>query len=198
MGFWFFRQPEMFHRLSSRRNLVGLRAYLKRGGLVAYPTESCYGIGALPNHAVALRQILRVKKRPQHKGLIVIGENVAQLKPLLFRLPEKVERTLNEIYPAPKTFLLPADARVLPQLRGRNRNKLAVRVPEHEIARRLCKIAQSALVSTSCNRSGNRVCKTEREVQRQFGRKVWVIGGRVGQRRIPSEIIDWDSEKRVR
>ena len=67
---------------------------------------------------------------------------MATTETIAFRLPEKVERTLTEIYPAPKTFLLPADARVLPQLRGRNRNKLAVRVPEHEIARRLCKIAQ--------------------------------------------------------
>ncbi|ULJ60448.1 L-threonylcarbamoyladenylate synthase [Wielerella bovis] len=188
----------MFSRISSSYSLRRLRTHLQRGGLIAYPTESCYGIGALPTHAQALRQILRVKKRPQHKGLIVIGDDVSRLQTLLFRLPEPILQTLNDIYPAPKTFILPARKNILPQLRGRGRDKLAVRVPDHEIARRLCRVVQSPLVSTSCNRSGGRPCRNEREVRRQFGRRIWVIGGRVGKRRQPSEIIDWSSQIRLR
>ena len=67
-----------------------LRRHIRRGGLIAYPTESCYGIGANPRHAHALRAILRLKKRPQHKGFITIGNNLAQLEPLLQRQPENV------------------------------------------------------------------------------------------------------------
>lgn len=175
-----------------------LRAHLKRGGLIAYPTESCYGIGALPSHAKAIRQILHIKKRPQHKGLIVIGDSVSRLQSLLQPLSKSTRATLNAIYPAPKTFLLPVKTTVLPVLRGKGRKKLAVRVPDHAVARQLCCIAQSALVSTSCNRAGGRPCRTTRQVRRQFGKKVWVIAGNIGKRKQPSEIIDWQTEKRLR
>ena len=188
----------MNFRLSSKRSLIGLRAYLCRGGIIAYPTESCYGIGALPTHSRAIRKIIHLKKRPQNKGLIVIGKDVAQLQKMLFRLPESVFGQLNAIYPAPKTFLLSARKTVLPNLRGSRRSQLAIRVPDFESARRLCDVAQSPLVSTSCNRAGKRACRSEREVRRQFGRQVWVIGGRIGNRKQPSEIIDWTTQERLR
>ena len=54
------------------------------------------------------------------------------------------------------------------------------------------------LVSTSCNRAGKRACKTEREVRRQFGRKVWVVGGLIGKQKTPSQIIDGETGARLR
>ena len=78
------------------------------------------------------------------------------------------------------------------------RGKLAVRIPAHEGARALCRRIGSALVSTSCNRSGKRACRSEREVRRQFGRAVLVIGGRTGARKAPSRIIDWASGQVLR
>ncbi|WII93830.1 L-threonylcarbamoyladenylate synthase [Kingella negevensis] len=185
-------------RIQSKQSLQKLRAHLKRGGLIAYPTESCYGIGAIPTNRHALQQVLHLKKRPQHKGLIVIGDKLSRLQTLLFRLPENAQQQLSETWPAPKTFVLPARQKVLPQLRGQKRRKLAVRVPDHAVARELCEVAKMPLVSTSCNRSGSKPCRTEREVRRQFGKRVWIIGGRVGGRRSPSEIIDWESETKLR
>lgn len=188
----------MFHRLNCAHSLRGLRTHLQRGGLVAYPTESCYGIGALPRHAHAIRAVLQIKNRPQHKGLIVIGADLAQLQPLLCRLPAHEWHKICAQWPAPKTLILPANKRLLPQLRGKRRNKLAVRIPDHQVARRLCQVAGSALISTSCNRAGSRACKTEREVRRQFGRNVWIIRGCIGNRRQPSDIIDWFAQKQLR
>lgn len=172
--------------------------HLKYGGLVAYPTESCYGIGCLPAHARALGKLVHLKKRPQHKGMIVIGCNTAQLQPLLGKLSRSTAAMLTETWPAPKTFLLPARRTLLPVLRGKRRSKLAVRVPDHAGARRLCAVLDTPLVSTSCNRAGKRPCKSEREVRRQFGRNVWVIGGRIGKRKMPSQIIDGESGVRLR
>ena len=60
-----------------------LRAHLQCGGLVAYPTEGSYGLGCLPQQAMGLRRVIAVKKRPQYKGLIVIGAHWDQLAPLL-------------------------------------------------------------------------------------------------------------------
>ena len=80
---------------ASARKKLGV--HLKRGGLVAYPTESCYGIGCLPGNTVALKQLVRLKKRPQNKGMIVIGSSLKQLMPLLER---PSENTPGGIFPA--------------------------------------------------------------------------------------------------
>jgi len=180
-------------RLLTHHAPSALRRHIRRGGLIAYPTESCYGIGANPRHAHALRAILRLKKRPQHKGFITIGNNLAQLEPLLQRQPENVRAQLQAAWPAPISFVLPARPRVLPQLRGNRRSKLAVRVPDHAVARELCRIAGTPLVSTSCNRSGRRALRHQREVRRCFGRGVYVVNGRCGGSKRPSRIVDAQS-----
>ena len=188
----------LFHRILSASTLRKLQSHLKKGGLVAYPTESCYGIGCIPTLPKALNRLIHLKKRPQHKGMIVIGNQLEQLQPLLQRSSENIQTMLRNEWPAPKTFLLPAAADVLPALRGKRRSKLAVRVPAHAGARRLCQALKTPLVSTSCNRAGKRACKTEREVRRQFGRDVWVVGGLIGKQRSPSQIIDGETGVRLR
>ncbi|MFC2562964.1 MAG: L-threonylcarbamoyladenylate synthase, partial [Kingella oralis] len=175
-----------------------LRRHIRRGGLIAYPTESCYGIGANPRHAHALRAILRLKKRPQHKGFITIGNNLAQLETLLQRQPENVRAQLRQHTRTGGQHEANRRGPCGLQLRGNRRSKLAVRVPDHAVARELCRIAGTPLVSTSCNQSGKRVCKSAREVRRLFGHKLWIVGGRVGKRKQPSEIVDWAENRRLR
>lgn len=191
--------PNMiFPRILSATAARKLKAHLKSGGLVAYPTESCYGLGCLPKSAVALKKLVHLKKRPQHKGMIVIGNGLPQLQPLLQQPSDEVLSLLRQTWPAAKTFLLPARPNVLPILRGQRRHKLAVRVPAHAGARRVCQMLDTPLVSTSCNHAGKRSCKNEREVRRQFGRRVWVVGGLIGRQKQPSQIIDGESGRRLR
>lgn len=175
-----------------------LRRFIRAGGLIAYPTESCFGLGCDPRHPRALKQLIALKKRPQHKGLIVIGADLAQLQKLLKPLSDETRSRLQAEWPAAKTFVLPARRGLSPLLRGRSRSTLAVRVPAHDTARTVCTLAGTALVSTSCNRAGKRACRSGREVRRQFGRQVLLAGGRSGKRREPSEIIDWQSQNRLR
>lgn len=180
----------MMHKIPHKHRL---RSYLQRGGIIAYPTEHCYGLGCHPKHAKALAKLLHLKQRPQHKGLIVIGDNIKQLQPLLNKLPENQIQQLANIWPAAKTFILPAHQTILPQLRGQRRQTLAVRIPDHTLARRLCQLSKTALVSTSCNKAKHKPCKTERETRRLFGHKVWVIGGQTSGNKQPSTIIDWST-----
>ena len=185
-------------RIQSPRALWRLRAYLKRGGIIAYPTESCYGLGGLPTHAGAIRQIIRLKKRPQNKGLIVIGNELQQLQPLLCRLPDDTQQQLQNIWPAPKTFVLPCHPKVHPMLKGARRQQLATRVPNHLVARQICREAKSALISTSCNRAKQKPCRNSKEARKRFGKQVWILGGQVGKRKNPSEIIDWSTKTQLR
>ena len=167
----------MFPRILSAAAARGLRAHLRRGGLVAYPTESSYGLGCLPTHRRALCRLMQLKKRPQHKGLIVIGNDLKQLEPLLQRLPENQRRLAQSTWPAAVTFLFAA----------------ADSVPAHAGARRLCALLGTPLVSTSCNRSGRRALRHQREVRRCFGRDVYVVNGRCGGSKRPSRIVDAQS-----
>lgn len=175
-----------------------LRRHLKSGGIVAYPTESVYGLGCLPRHAGALRRLVRLKKRPNHKGLIVVGGRWRHLSPLLGGVDGAQRQRVTEVWPAAVTFLLPARPLLPPLLRGRGRGKLAVRIPAHVQARALCDRLGGALVSTSCNLAGQRPCRTAAEVRRRFGASVLILPGRCGNSRRASAIVDAQTGCRLR
>jgi len=137
-------------------------------------------------------RILRLKRRPKSKGLILIASEFAQLAPFLAPVPTELQSRLGDWWPGPYTLLLPV-ARDCPRwLTGAHR-KLAVRVTAHPEAARLCHALGMALVSTSANLAGKKMLKTATACRRAFGSKVMVLPGRIGKRRRPSTILDPES-----
>jgi L-threonylcarbamoyladenylate synthase len=179
------------------RNSRQLSAHLCRGGLIAYPTESCYGFGCDPRNRSAVKRLLKLKKRPQCKGLILIAAQYEQLTKYIQPIDyiEQI-KLLNTPFQA-VTYLMPAQASCPRCLRGEH-STLAVRLTAHPLARQLCRSWRGALVSTSANRSGQRPAKTAAECQRLFGKQVWVIQGQVGKRKQPSTIRAWADGRIVR
>lgn len=174
-----------------------LRLFLRRGGVVAYPTESCYGLGCDPRNRRAVMRVLALKHRSASKGLILIAAHVRQLRPYLATMTLVESNRMRALWPGPNTWLVPA-ARDCPiWLRGRH-DTIAVRVTAHKGAARLCELAGMALVSTSANLSGGKPAKTAAECRRLFGRRVRVIPGRIGTRRHPSTIRDLRSGAIIR
>ena len=167
-----------------------IAAHLRRGGLIAYPTESCYGLGCDPGNRKAVLRLLKLKQRPQHKGLILIAESYRQVARYLQPLTPPQQQRLHEAGTQAITYLMPARHSTPRWLRGAH-DTLAVRITAHPFAMRLCHSIGSALVSTSANRSGQRPAQTYAQCQRLFGRKVWVLPGRVGKRKKPSTIRAW-------
>lgn len=174
------------HSVSARR----IAAYLRRGGLIAYPTESCYGLGCDPDNRAAVLRLLKLKQRPQRKGLILIATSYRQVARYLQPLTPAQRRQLHEAGAQAITYLMPARHSAPRWLRGAH-DTLAVRITAHRQAAQLCRNANSALVSTSANRSGQCPAKTYAQCRRLFGRKVWVLPGRVGKRKKPSTIRAW-------
>lgn len=172
-------------------------AQLKRGGLVAYPTESCYGFGCDPRNRRAVLRLLKLKGRPQKKGLILIASSPQQLRPYLLPLDAAAEQCLIKDGAQAITYLMPVKPTCPRWLRGEH-DTLAVRLTAHPAARELCGSAGMALVSTSANFSGQRAAKTFAECQRLFGAQVKVLPGRVGKRKKPSTIRAWLDGKIVR
>jgi len=175
--------------MSQLPDIRHLRAYLKRGGVIAYPTESCFGLGCDPSNRRAVQRILKLKGRPHRKGLILVGSNFQQFKPYLTNLPDALVHRLNEWWPGPNTLLLPTSTRCPPWLKGRH-TRLAVRVSAHPETARLCHALNMALVSTSANAAGKRSIKDAQTCARMFGQNVLLLPGRIGQRKRPSRIFD--------
>ena len=173
-----------------------LRAFLKAGGVIAYPTESCYGLGCDPRNRAAVQHILRLKKRMQRKGLIVIAAHAQQLTRYV-ETDALHAAGHSGHWPGPVSLLLPASKRCPVWLRGQHRT-LAVRVTAHVQTAHLCAQLSMALVSTSANRAGAVALKTARACQRQFGHRVRVIPGKIGAARRPSTIIDFASGRVLR
>lgn len=168
---------------------MNLRAHLRRGGLIAYPTESCYGLGCDPRNARALRRLIRLKGRSAAKGLLLIADHFKRLQPFIGPLNAMDRARMAVSWPGPVTWVVPASAGCLPLLTG-GRSTIAVRVTAHPVAAGLCRSLGMALVSTSANKSGKNPAKTAAECRRIFGARVRVIAGRIGTRRRPSTLID--------
>ena len=164
-----------------------IRRYLKRGGVIAYPTESCYGLGCDPRNPQAVKRVLALKKRSLAKGVILVAASARQLRPYIAKLSPVLQRDMVGAWPGPHTWLVPAANDCPAFLRGAH-DTIAVRVTAHPVAAQLCRQAGMALVSTSANRSGDQSAKTAGECRRLFGKRVLVIPGRVGTRRHPSTI----------
>lgn len=170
-------------------NFRALRKHLRAGGLIAYPTESCYGIGCDPRNRDAVKNILRVKKRPQAKGVILIASNFKQLRLYVNPLTTAQLQKVHSTWPGPHTWLVPKSDDCPIWLTGKH-EKVAVRVTAHKPAATLCRRLGMALVSTSANISGGKAVRSARECQRQFGSQLIVVSGMIGKRRKPSTIQD--------
>ncbi len=166
-----------------------VRAHLRRGGLIAYPTESCYGLGCDPRNPRALERLIRLKGRSAAKGMLLIADRLKHLQPFIKPLNTADRARMLRVWPGPVTWAVPASTRCPPALTG-GRTTVAVRVTAHPDAARLCRSLGMPLVSTSANKSGRKPAKTAAECRRIFGTRVRVVAGRIGRRRRPSTLID--------
>lgn len=130
-------------------------AALRRGGVIAYPTEAVWGVGCDPFDEAAVRRLLAIKQRPVDKGLILIAADLEQLRPCLdlAAVPAPQLAGVLASWPGPHTWIMPASARAPAWITGSHRG-LAVRVSAHPQVVALCRAFAGSLVSTSANLSG--------------------------------------------
>jgi len=141
--------------MSTGSSLAEAVAALRRGGVVAYPTEAVWGLGCDPFDQAAVLRLLAIKQRPVEKGLILIGGALAQFDGLLDwdALPAPRRDAVLKTWPGPHTWIVPATARVPRWITG-DHTGVAVRVSAHPTVVALCAALGAPLVSTSANRAG--------------------------------------------
>jgi len=166
---------------------------ISRGGVIGYPTETAYGLGADAMHGDARERIFAIKGREQDKPLPVIVSDLDQLAALCEPLPSSLPILASRFWPGPLTLVV----LLRPELReafGGNAS-LAARVSGLPLARELARAADCCLTATSANRSGGEPARNARDVVATLGDELDMIldGGEVS-RLAPSTIVDLTSE----
>jgi len=160
------------------------------GGVIAYPTEAVYGLGCNPYSAQAVLHLLQIKRRDISQGLILIGRSLDDFVDFIIQPDEQTRIKLEATWPGPVTWLLPASDTCPVWLRGRHAS-IAVRVTDHAQSRSLCDQIDSAIVSTSANRTGHRALTTALQVRQVLGEELdYILAGPTGGYEQPSQIRD--------
>jgi L-threonylcarbamoyladenylate synthase len=165
-------------------------AVLKGGGLVAYPSDTVYGLGAAASDERAVARAFAVKGRLSEKAVSLLLADVEDMGPLCAEIPPSARLLAQRFWPGPLTLVLRRSPSFQSAALGSG-DSVALRVPDHFFLRQLIRALGEPITGTSANRSGRPSCRTAREVQRQLGGVVDLIidGGpsRAGQ---ASTVVD--------
>jgi len=144
---------------------------LRLGGIIAYPTDTVYGLGCDPFNAAATLQLIALKQRSIKQGLILIASELQQLEPCLRTLPANVRRRITRSRNTPITWVLPCHDWVPEWLRG-DHETLAVRITDHPVVVALCQQFNGPLVSSSANRHGLQPANDSLAVRKAFAEQL--------------------------
>ena len=127
--------------------------FIKKGGIVAFPTETVYGVGANVFDAAAVAKIFAAKQRPNDNPLIAHVGNLAQIESLVSEITPSAQKFIAAFFPAPLTLVLPKSAQV-PLIATANLDTIGVRMPKNKLAQEFLKACNVPVVAPSANLSG--------------------------------------------
>lgn len=164
-----------------------------RGKLVAFPTETVYGLGASAFDQKAISQIFKVKGRPQDNPLIVHISEISQVEQLAKVFPQSAQRLIKEFWPGPLTIVL-KKKKIVPKIVTAGLDSVAIRMPENKIALELIKQSKVPIVAPSANLSGKpSPTKARHVIDDIFGKVDYIIDGGNCKIGIESTVIDFTS-----
>lgn len=175
--------------------LAQAAAALKKGGVIIFPTEGIYGISCNCSDTDALRRVISLKQRAEHKGLIVVADSVQRIEGLVYldRLCDQIKNNLGSYWPGHNTILVPAREKV-PHLLCGDSGSLAVRITNFRPLADLVGLCGFPLVSTSANLSGGQEVSTPEGLDDVFSGSVDFIARLpCGGSGVSSTIIDGTS-----
>ena len=148
-------------------SLQAAAAVIRGGGVVAIPTDTLYGLAADPFSAAAIARLFEVKGRSAGRAIALIAADVDQVIAQVGPLPATARRLATAYWPGPLTMLLARPASIPAELVGGS-DRVGVRVPDHDIARDLCRACGRVLTATSANISGEPASNDPDHIARVF------------------------------
>ena len=174
----------------SKKQIQKLKEILDVGGVIAYPTDTFYALGANLHNDEAMRTIYRIKKRPETKPFISLTHSIESLNSLVSGFTDDANKLIDAFWPGPLTILF----NVLPHLPAKlsaYTGKIGVRIPGNKFTLQLLEGLNYPLTGTSANISGEKDLTSALEVDTQLGSQISaIIEGGESPCEKPSTIID--------
>ena len=168
---------------------------LRKGGLVAVPTETVYGIAASAEDGVAVQMIYDLKDRDYDKPVSVLVTGMDMVEKYCQNIPPVAYRLAEKYWPGPLTMIL-EDKEVVPAMVTADTGTLGVRCPDHPLTLAIIEKAGVPLAAPSANPSGDEPAKTAQEVLDYFNRKIeCVVDGGPCAMGVASTILDLTEEE---
>lgn len=158
----------------TEEDLAHACAVLQAGGVVAFPTETYYGLAVDPFNQAALSRLFALKGRSVDKPVLLIVDNVSQLSSLVADIPPSFPILMEKFWPGPLTLVFPGSASLPGMLTG-YRGTIGVRVSSHPVARQLVRAFGRPITATSANFSGHPAAVAASGVRDQLGQDVDVV-----------------------
>lgn len=154
----------------------GVFRALRTGGVVVFPTDTLYGLGADPGSAGSLARLISLKGREEGKPIPLLLDSAERAGAFAAEIPEAARRLMGRFWPGALTIVLPADPRLFPAVTGAGRT-VGLRVPDHPVPRALAKALGGAVTGTSANRAGRPGrWRNPEEIAREFAGGVeWIL-----------------------
>jgi len=147
---------------------------LQRGGVVAIPTDTLYGLAVDPFNAAAVARVFAIKGRSEERALPLVAANTAQVRAWLGELPALAARLAQSFWPGPLTLVMRAPLALAAGVTG-DRETVGIRVPAHAVTRALCSAFARPLTATSANMSGEPATDDPDEVASSLGDRLDVL-----------------------
>jgi len=177
------------------RAMIAAAGAVMRGGIIAFPTDTLYGLGCLLLDPSAVEMIARLKRRDRSLAVISLIPDPAQVYGLAAEVTPVAERLIARFWPGPLSLIFSASVVVPPSVRGAG-GTVALRCPKDRLCQRLLDSIGGPVVASSANLTGQRPAETAEEVIRIFGNQVDLVldgGPRHGGQ--PSTLVDVSSER---
>jgi L-threonylcarbamoyladenylate synthase len=181
--------------ISSIQAIDEAAKWLLKNEVVAFPTETVYGLGGNAFSEEAIKKIFEAKGRPNDNPLIIHIANLTQLSRVVSNIPEKARRLIDAFWPGPLTLVLPKGRQVAPSVTA-NLETVAVRMPSHPVAIRLIEKTDLPLAAPSANLSGKPSPTSARHVYEDLrGRVPGIIDGGLTGVGVESTVLDCTLDK---
>ncbi len=168
---------------------------IRRGGLVAFPTETVYGLGADAFNPMAVARVFEVKQRPYFDPLIVHIGDRSEIINLVKEIPYDAERLIERFWPGPLTLVLYKKENV-PDIVTSGLQTIAVRMPKHEMTLKLIKVAETPIVGPSANPFGYLSPTRAQDVREQLGDQIdFILDGGPCEVGVESTILSFAEER---
>jgi L-threonylcarbamoyladenylate synthase len=163
---------------------------IRAGGVIAYPTEYCFGLGCDPRNEQAIARLLKIKNRQAEQGLILIAADIEQVCDYVDLASSPLREKIERSWPGPNTWTLAALESVSRFISG-NHTTVAIRISGHVLSKQLCEEFGGAIVSTSANRHGQDALLHADAVRKEMSVELdYIIDAPVGDARSASTIRD--------